>query len=241
MGYGTPPFAVGATATSGLPVTVVSNTPTTCTVAGTTLTAVGLGTCTLTASQPGNTDYNPATSVNQSFTVLQGQQTIAFAGLSNVNFGVAPFTISATATSGLQVTLASTTLPVCTLAGTTLTIVAAGTCTITATQPGNSFHLAAASVNQSFTVLAIKPSEVGVFRQSFAWLLDANGNRSYDGAAQGEDYFYFNFVPAQTGDIPVVGDWSGSGTTKIGIYRPATGQWFLDYNGNGVFDAGDDL
>jgi len=228
VGYGTPPFAVGATATSGLPVTVVSNTPTTCTVAGTTLTAVGLGTCTLTASQPGNTDYNPATSVNQSFTVLQGQQTIAFAGLSNVNFGVAPFTISATATSGLQVTLASTTLPVCTLAGTTLTIVAAGTCTITATQPGNSFHLAAASVNQSFTVLAIKPSEVGVFRQSFAWLLDANGNRSYDGAAQGEDYFYFNFVPAQTGDIPVVGDWSGSGTTKIGIYRPATGQWFLD-------------
>lgn len=52
---------------------------------------------------------------------------------------------------------------------------------------------------------------------------------------------YNNFVTPQAGDIPVAGDWSGSGTTKIGIYRPSAGIWFLDYNGNGVFDAGDKI
>ena len=35
----------------------------------------------------------------------------------------------------------------------------------------------------------------------------------------------------------MVGDWNGSGTTKIGIYR--TGTWYLDRNGNGVWDAAD--
>jgi hypothetical protein len=40
-------------------------------------------------------------------------------------------------------------------------------------------------------------------------------------------------------DLPVTGDWNGSGRTKIGIYRASLGQWILDYNGNGVSDAGD--
>ena len=48
--------------------------------------------------------------------------------------------------------------------------------------------------------------------------------------------FPFGGVP---GDIPVTGDWNGSGTTKAGVYRQATGQWLLDYNGDGVFDSGD--
>jgi len=81
------------------------------------------------------------------------------------------------------------------------------------------------------------PAEAGIFRTGGQWLLDANGNHQYDGPPQ--DIYYVNFVTPAAGDIPVTGDWSGSGTTKIGIYRPSTGQWFLDYNGDGVLDAGD--
>jgi len=33
----------------------------------------------------------------------------------------------------------------------------------------------------------------------------------------------------------VVGDWIGCGSTKVGIYR--NGTWYLDKNGNGVFDG----
>jgi hypothetical protein len=39
------------------------------------------------------------------------------------------------------------------------------------------------------------------------------------------------------GDIPVAGDWDGSGVRRIGVFR--NGTWLLDINGNGVFDAGD--
>ncbi|MEN6557155.1 MAG: SdrD B-like domain-containing protein [Thermoguttaceae bacterium] len=36
------------------------------------------------------------------------------------------------------------------------------------------------------------------------------------------------------GAIPVTGDWNGSGATKIGIFL--AGQWFLDLDGDGVWD-----
>lgn len=38
-------------------------------------------------------------------------------------------------------------------------------------------------------------------------------------------------------DIPIVGDWTGSGKKRIGIFR--NGTWILDTNGNGVLDAAD--
>jgi len=39
------------------------------------------------------------------------------------------------------------------------------------------------------------------------------------------------------GDIPIAGDWNASGTKHIGSFR--NGVWYLDINGNGVFDSGD--
>ncbi len=38
-------------------------------------------------------------------------------------------------------------------------------------------------------------------------------------------------------DLPVTGDWSGSGVRRLGIFR--NGTWILDTNGNGVIDASD--
>jgi serine-aspartate repeat-containing protein C/D/E len=39
------------------------------------------------------------------------------------------------------------------------------------------------------------------------------------------------------GAIPVVGDWNGDGRSEIGLYLK--GEWFLDLNGNGQWDADD--
>ena len=39
------------------------------------------------------------------------------------------------------------------------------------------------------------------------------------------------------GDVPVVGDWDGTGTSKIGVFR--NGVWFLDTNGNGASEGTD--
>jgi hypothetical protein len=84
--------------------------------------------------------------------VTLAAQTITFAALPAVTYGAAPFGLSATANSGLAVSFASTTTPVCTVSGSTVTLIAAGTCTIKATQAGNVDYAAATAVYRSFTV-----------------------------------------------------------------------------------------
>jgi hypothetical protein len=82
-------------------------------------------------------------------------------------------------------------------------------------------------------------SKVGVFRGGASFLLDSNGNEAYD---PGVDRFIANFTGPGgfiTGDVPVAGDWTGDGHAKVGIYRAATGTWYLDANNNGVLDAND--
>jgi hypothetical protein len=78
-------------------------------------------------------------------------------------------------------------------------------------------------------------SEAGVFRDGFLWILDADGNYQFD--APPDKVYAFGGI---AGDIPITGDWSGSGTTKLGIYRPANGLFILDYNGDGMFEPGID-
>jgi hypothetical protein len=58
-----------AAASSGLPVTYSSKTPSTCTVAGITVTMVAAGTCTIAANQGGNASFTVATEVTRSVTI----------------------------------------------------------------------------------------------------------------------------------------------------------------------------
>jgi hypothetical protein len=150
--FGAVPFTIGATASSGLTVTFSSTTTGVCTVSGTTVTIVGAGSCFVTASQAGNTNYSSAPNVTQGLTVNQAAQTISFNSPGSVPYGAEPFTLSATSTSGLSVTLTSTTSGVCSVSGATVTIVGGGTCSLTASQAGNANYLAASSATQSFTV-----------------------------------------------------------------------------------------
>jgi len=78
------------------------------------------------------------------------------------------------------------------------------------------------------------PSQIGLFRQGFYWVLDYNGNGSIDNVNQGGDKaFAFGGVP---GDVPVVGDWNGDGISKVGVFRNGF-FWVLDANGNFQFDG----
>jgi mono/diheme cytochrome c family protein len=60
---------LGATASSGLAVSFASSTAAVCTVSGTTLSFAAAGSCTVTASQGGNTAFLAATPVPRTFTV----------------------------------------------------------------------------------------------------------------------------------------------------------------------------
>jgi probable HAF family extracellular repeat protein len=149
------PLSVTATASSGLPVTLTSTTPSVCTASGLSIDLHTAGTCTMTATQPGNADFLPASPVTRSFTVAQATQTITFPKPPNSTMLQSPLTISATASSGLPVTVASTTPAVCTIDGVTVTLVGPGTCTLRATQPGNAVYAAATPVVRSFSVTKV--------------------------------------------------------------------------------------
>ena len=74
-------------------------------------------------------------------------------------------------------------------------------------------------------------SYIGVLRSGTGeWFIDRNGNRQWDGCTTDGCYVGFG----SPGDLPVAGDWTGSGFAKIGVFR--NGQWFLD-NGNGKWDG----
>jgi hypothetical protein len=147
---GAAPFTLVATASSGLPVSFsIESGP--ATLSGSTLTVTGVGRVMVVASQPGNAGVEEAPTVFRSFNVVRATQTIAFAPISDHTVGDAPFTISATASSGLPVDF--TVIGPASIQGTAVTVTGAGTVSITASQEGSAIYLPAA-VTQTFQVKA---------------------------------------------------------------------------------------
>jgi hypothetical protein len=157
-------LALTATASSGLAVAFASTTPTVCTVSGTTASLLIAGTCSIQATQPGNSDYAAATPVTQSFTVNLAIQTIAFGAIPDqlLNTSVA-LPLTATASSGLPVSFTSTTSSVCTVSGSSASMLTTGTCTIQASQTGNGTFSEATTVSESFTVQPVALSTAASF------------------------------------------------------------------------------
>jgi hypothetical protein len=148
--YNDAPFTLNATASSGLPVSyrVVSGPAT---LSGNQVTITGLGAVAIEASQAGDANYNPAAATTQIFNVNKASQTISFGALDSKTFGDAPFTLNATASSGLPVSYQVISGPA-TVSGNTVTITGAGEVWIQASQSGNSIYDPAADVLQNFYV-----------------------------------------------------------------------------------------
>jgi sugar lactone lactonase YvrE len=150
--YAETQLTLSATASSGLPVTFTSQTPSVCTVAGATASLLTQGTCIIRATQAGSATWAPAVFVQQNVTVHLNAQTITFPAITATEYILGQVPLSATASSGLAVSFASATSSVCTVAGTTASLIATGTCVIHATQAGNSAYTPAPLVSQSFVV-----------------------------------------------------------------------------------------
>jgi hypothetical protein len=152
--YGTAPtsFNVGATSTSGLPVSVTAPGATNaCTAGGATVSVVSAGTCTVTVSQDGSPIYAPSSQTSV-YPVAQASQTITFNVPTTKTYGDAPFAVSATASSALSASVASATPSVCQVSGGTVTITGAGSCSLTASQAGNVNYLAAPDAVKQITI-----------------------------------------------------------------------------------------
>jgi alpha-tubulin suppressor-like RCC1 family protein len=154
VSFSASPVALGAAASSAQAITYASSTPSVCTVSGTNLTTVSLGTCSLTADQAGSTAFFPADQVVKSFQIVQGSQTITFTG-SNIELPNGTYTLAATTDAGLAISYTtSTDASICTVSGSTLTMNANGVCAVTASQPGNANFAAASPVNANFRIVS---------------------------------------------------------------------------------------
>jgi hypothetical protein len=218
-----------------------------------TLSTLAAGPHSLTAVYGGDTNDLGSTSAMLTQTVVAtgymigGRITLSGTGLSGVNVTLGGSQNNTTTTDGSGNYAFSG-------------LTAAGNYTITPSRSGYAFNPPSASFNgltgsqtANFSVApGATNGKIGIVRSSvsgnsatFSSLVDSNGNNAYDASV--DRFIGSIFVTGNPGfpglpsDIPVAGDWLGTGHASVGIYRPTTGQWFLDTNNNGIIDPGDTM
>jgi large repetitive protein len=234
--FGDADFSVSPTASSGLPVSLAASGNCTVTTPAPGMVHItGGGSCTITASQAGDPNYNPATPVPQSFNIAKANQTITFAGIANRTFGDADFSVSPTASSGLAVSLAASgNCTVTTPAPGMVHITGGGSCTITASQGGDANYNPATNVPQSFNIAkaasttvvssSVNPSDFGQTVTFTATVTSGAGtptgtvqfkengvNLGAAVALNGSGVAQFTTAILANGNHPITADYNGDG------------------------------
>jgi YDG domain/Putative Ig domain/Putative metal-binding motif len=165
-------FTLTATASSGLPVSFTSEDESIITISGNVATIVGSGTAVINAAQGGNTNYNPATLISREQLIINTQlanQTITFEPLTESTYGDMPFSLNATASSGLAITYTSSDETIATINGNIVTLLQPGTVNITALQEGNASYNPAPASTQSLVIgkKQLSVSEVVVAEKTY--------------------------------------------------------------------------
>ena len=142
-------LVIGASSNYGTVTFGVNGNPAgACTYSAGVVTAVSAGTCTITATTPGDATYATG-SATKTFTIQKISQVITFPVISSK---LTTEALTAAASSSASLTVTFTAAGVCSVSGSSVTFSAAGTCTLTASQAGNSKYAAATNVVRSFSV-----------------------------------------------------------------------------------------
>jgi hypothetical protein len=115
-----------------------SKTPDICEVTIYSLKVYGGGNCVLTYQSLGNTSYLPSDIYKQTIVFEKDTQTISFTLPPSVKVTDKTLNLTASSSSGNQITYTSTPSSSCTISGSVLNLLQAGDCRVTATQEGNS-------------------------------------------------------------------------------------------------------
>jgi hypothetical protein len=144
-----------ARSTGGLPVSYAASGACTFDAATNKLSLNKAGTCSVTTSQEGDTNYLPAPSITRTFEIMKTPQVIEVEEFEaqdltesqGLNF---TFTIEA---GTPKVVIASTTTDVCTVKDDAVTFVAVGDCKLTFTKAGNDSYEAAPTINRTIEII----------------------------------------------------------------------------------------
>ncbi|HEX2229581.1 MAG TPA: hypothetical protein VHM64_20800, partial [Candidatus Binatia bacterium] len=204
-------------ASSGTQVVLSAAPATGATFAGWTGTGCGSGTVTLTSNVTCTATFNLVTFTLTVLKAGNGSGTVTGTG---INCGS---DCTHSASSGTQVVLSAAPATSSTFAGWTGTGCSSGAVTLTTN----------VTCTATFNSAVASGDRIGVYRPSSGtWFLDTDGNYSWEDDID-------TTVPAFTAAAsqPVLGDWSQTGNTQLGLFQPSTRQWHLDINNNKTIDG----
>ncbi|WP_420236363.1 beta strand repeat-containing protein [Telmatobacter bradus] len=142
----------------------LAGTSSICTVTGSgtsyTVSYIGVGGCTLTASATAGTDYAAVSNVTQSFTIGKATPALAVSAPSSATYG-GSYTPTVIYNGDGTVSLSGTT-GICTVTGSgtsyTVSYISVGGCTLTASATAGTDYAAVSNVTQSFTIGKATPA-----------------------------------------------------------------------------------
>jgi len=194
--FGGPNIDPAATATSGLPINYTSSNTSVATIVNGKIHTVGAGTDTITAVQPGNTDYNAAPNATQVLVISKASQTITFTAPANKKYGDPDFRLNAVSSAHLTVTYTSSNIRIATIVNGEVHLTGAGTVVITAQQTGNNDYSGSPAIDQT---IIVSPADLTI--------IAAGQTKLYGNANPGFTLVYRGFV---------------NGDTVINLVTPAT-------------------
>ncbi len=212
--FGTTPPALVATASSGLAVSYEVSTPSICEALAPVSPSVtwgirllNVGTCTVVATQAGNAVYERAPSVERSFTIVKGSQTIGLGVLTDRAFDpIGRQALPRYSSASLPLNYSGLTSNVCNPefngAGFELRVYMPGTCTIRAEQDGTSTYHAADSVTRTFEVFKLQQTPL-IFDAGPAYHVVGSTNGYGNGGGSTTEPF---IATSQTPSICTVSD-----------------------------------
>lgn len=167
---GDAPVLLTATATSGLPVSYSSSDTSIAYVINDSLYFVGVGAALITASQAGNTLYQPAADVSLIVNVAAPvlNQSITWNQTLTTCIDSGTLVLNAIASSGLPVSYTCSDESIAVVNGNTLTLMGVGQAVITASQAGNAYYHPAPAVVKILTVTE-SGGDVPMQAQTILW------------------------------------------------------------------------
>jgi len=154
--YGSSPFYLSGFSDSNLPLSYSSSNPAIASIYDASGVQINsIGSVTITATQTGDSNFEPASPVSRSFNVIKGNQTITFPAIATKTSIDSSFNINATSTNNtIPLSYSSSNTNVATISNNgTINIILVGSSTITVSQPADSNYNAADSVTRNLLVL----------------------------------------------------------------------------------------